>query len=178
MSEYDSESFYSGRGKANYAAFYNVEIRRPDDTTFFRPYVLIVSPGQSRSEVRRPANEQDQKEYPAAWAAFLEKKDAPLNGTPIDMLPGMTDDRAKQLKTLHVYTIEQMAQVSDGNLNNIGMGATALRETARAWVKGHGPEMDQMQRTLKQMAERMEKLEKENAALKAGKGDGGGKKAA
>lgn len=176
MSEYDSMDFFAGREKTNYVQFYLTEKQDAAGKPVYKDYILIVSPGQNKQEVRRPVQDKDKEQYPAQWSAYQNKRETPLPGTPIEQLPGILPDRISLLKNFNVLTIEQMANLADGNLNNIGMGATALREQCRNWVKSNGPEMSDMTRQMKAMAERLEKLEKENAQLKAS--GGGGKRAA
>lgn len=176
MSDYDTMDFFAGREKTNYAQFYTVEKQDANGKPVYKDYILIVCPGQNKQETRRPVQDKDKEIYAAQWMAYQAKRETPLPGTPIEQLPGITPERISLLKNFNVLTIEQMAGLADGNLGNIGMGATALREQCRNWVKSNGPEMSDMTKQLKAMAERLEKLEKENAQLKAS--GGGGKRAA
>ena len=176
MANYDSVDFY-GDGKQNHVQFYNRELIGADGKPFVRPYILIISPGQSKTEVRRPVQDKDKIEYAAAWKAFEENKTDFVNGIMIEMLPGMTEQRISFLKSQNILTIEHLANLSDGNLANIGMGAVALRESAKAYLKNNGPEVSAMGDMLKKMQERLDALEEENKRLKGG-GSGGGKRAA
>ena len=132
----------------NYASFYlhpvlnNVKTKAAgreiyDDKT----YILILCPGQSKTEVRRPCTDIDKREYPDAWKAFQEGKETPISGTPIEQLPGVTPGRAMELHKLHIRTIEQLVEVPDQNMHSLGMDAYKLRDAAKAFVEKNTAEI-------------------------------------
>ena len=53
------------------------------------PYVLILVKGQSKTEVRRKATEEDKRRFPRAWKAFEDGKDSPITGTPLENMHGL-----------------------------------------------------------------------------------------
>lgn len=82
-----------------------VEIRIPDSTDF----------------MSRPANKKDEREYPAAFAAFERAKN--WNQHSLSLLPGMTPSILATLNALRYYTIEQLAAHDDANPAWFGTGA-------------------------------------------------------
>ena len=166
MDEFDSADFYSGKSKHNYVQFYQKEFVKVDGEAFTRDMVLIVCPGQ-RDECRRPVQEKDKKEYAEQWRAYKEQRTQETQGTPIEMLPGMTDDLVKLYRLNNVHTIEQGSGISDLHLNNLGMGAAMRREMCRSYLQRHGPEMGAVNKALEEANRRIAELE--------AKLDGGGK---
>jgi hypothetical protein len=67
-----------------------------------------------------------------AWAKGQEE---PTTGTPLGQWPSISREMADHLKTLHLRTVEDVATATDADLDRMGMGARALREKARAYVK-------------------------------------------
>ena len=121
-----------------------------------KTYILILCPGQSKQETRRPATDLDRMNYPTAWRAFCEGKAEPLVGTPIEHLPGVTPARCKELHAVHVRTVEQLANVPDQNLPALGMGGMVLKQQAQAFIQKNSSEVAALKN---QLAEAMRKID-------------------
>jgi hypothetical protein len=135
-----------------------------------RVYILILSPGQTKSECRRPMQEQDKRLYPQAWADFQNGNQEPtVAGTPIEYL-GVSPARAKELRAVHIHTIEQMADCADTASRTVGMDFNTLKNRAKAYIGKSSPELETLR---KQVAE----LQAQIAALSAPKKPGRPKKA-
>jgi hypothetical protein len=91
-----------------------------------------------------------------AWAKGQEE---PTTGTPLGQWPSISREMADHLKTLHLRTVEDVATATDADLDRMGMGARALREKARAYVKAKEGEAV--------VAEAMSGMKQENDSLKA-----------
>ena len=98
-------------------------------------YVLILSPGQRLSEVRREALQRDFDEYPRQHAAFLAKRVQPIIGTPLANLPGLSPARVKEMEYLNIRTVQQLLDVPDSALPKIGPDARQLQQQARAFLE-------------------------------------------
>jgi hypothetical protein len=70
-----------------------------------------------------------------AYEAWLSGQEEPPNGTPLDAWPGVTKGQVERFRLLHLRSVEDLANVTDPDMERIGMGARALREKARAYVK-------------------------------------------
>lgn len=123
------------------AEFYNEAVQnnfkseregRPifDDVVFVR----IVRPGDNKSIVERPAKDEDKHRFPLQWAQFERQEAQTLSGTPLEQWPPMTPALVRSLKAINIPTVEALAGVTDGNLENIGMGARKLRDQAQAFL--------------------------------------------
>jgi hypothetical protein len=100
-----------------------------------REYVLIISPGQRLSEVRRKATDMDKQQYARQYEAFLQKKAQPIVGTPLGNLPGLTPARVKEMEYLNIRTIQQLLDVPESALPKIGPDARQLQHQARAFLE-------------------------------------------
>lgn len=81
-------------------------------------------------------------EYSAAWDLYLKNKAKPqteavptavefgVKGTPIEYADFLGKDHLARLKMMGFLTVEQLAEMSDAQCQNIGFGATAWRKRA------------------------------------------------
>lgn len=132
-----------------------------------RDYILIISPGQSKTEVRRRASEADKTQYAQEWSAYQQGKEQQQAGTPIELLPGLANGMADALKALYIYTIEQMANLPDIALQKVGMGGNELRQKCRAYLEKGSAEVIRLREELAQARISVTTLETSNAALQA-----------
>lgn len=125
----------------NYAKFYSQWVRNNfksqqegKEVGENQDFIMIVSPGQPKSEVRRKATEADKSLYAAEWRAYQEGVEQRAAGIPIEMLPGLPSGMAASLNALYIYTIEQMANLPDIALQKVGMGGNEIRQKAQAYL--------------------------------------------
>jgi hypothetical protein len=96
-------------------------------------FLKKLVPGDSTLVVDRPMRETDIDEYPVEWARFQQKKEQRVAGTPIDAWAILSDTQKAEFKALHIYTIDQFAQLADSAGNKI-MGFNDLRDKAKAFI--------------------------------------------
>lgn len=58
-----------------------------------------------------------------------------FGGTPLKMWPRIDRGLQATLNSFNVFTVEALAELSDTNLQNLGMGSRELREQAKAWLE-------------------------------------------
>jgi len=97
-------------------------------------YIRIRTAGDRLNEVHREAKDQDKRRFPLQWARYVQGQEQATEGTPLEQWPLMTPGSVRSLKALNVNTVEQLAAVTDGNLDHLGMGARNLREQAQAYL--------------------------------------------
>ena len=102
-----------------------------------REFVRIFIPGNRGSVAVEPVGDEQKARWPKEYAAFKEGREAPLEGTPLREWPNslMTASKAEELAFFHIKTVEQLAEVNDGQLQHLGMGARQLRETAKKFLE-------------------------------------------
>jgi hypothetical protein len=131
-----------------YVEFYTQAIQDEEETTKQgRPifndvdFIKIIPVGDKNTIVCRPVKHTADANTPPdtirwanQWAAFKAQKEQPVSGTPVTEWAPLTKSQAMMLKGVHIHTVEALAEVSDANLNNIGMGARELRDKAKAFL--------------------------------------------
>lgn len=126
----------------------------------YKDFIMIISPGQDKSEVHRPVQDKDKQEYPTQWMQYEKGVEQRQTGVPLENLPGIPAGMARACNALYIYTIEQMASLSDAGCQEVGMGALELRNRA----KEHLTKVSSKEAG---MIADIEKLKSDNDALRA-----------
>lgn len=157
------------RGK-DYVQFYK-RPKQDDEATLKegRPifkmveYVRITIPGDKNNQVDRPMRATDIQKYGPQYQAFqADKSQDEASGTLLSAWGGIPPERVEEYSYNKVKTVEQLAGMSDGNLQRMGPGAHADRTRARDYVetaKGHAP-VAQLRKELEDRDVRIVMLEK------------------
>lgn len=104
-----------------------------------RDFIIIEVPGNTLSVIDTFAAEEHKSRFPVQWARYQnEKTDGDIEGTLLHDWPVLNAAVAAELKHFKFYTVEQIAQASDAQLNTLGMAAgmspLALRDKAKAYL--------------------------------------------
>ena len=110
------------------------------------PYCKILIPGDRLNEHDQPARDKDKERFPAAWAKFEGGNEQPhLDGLPIERW-GMIDiAQAAFLKYHNCFTVQQLAEMSDANISDLGGNVRTLSNQAKIFLEtakaadGEGP---------------------------------------
>jgi len=127
-------------------------------TYMYKPYVEIISPGQKHAIVDTPIKDRHKKLYPLHWDAFQKKEEMRQNGTSLRDWHGIEQHIVAELEYLNVYTVEDLANVSDGNLGKIGPGAVNLKKNAQIFVAGETEsklQLDEANERIKALEEKL-----------------------
>lgn len=129
-------------------------------------YVTIPSPGDKFNIPDRPATIKDKRKYAAQYAAFKAGEKAASSGTPITALVSQAE--AEELKFFNVFTVENMAEMPDGNLPNVG-NISHLKQRARDYLAaaaGNAPTF-QLRSQLQERDTKIDALERQMAEQSA-----------
>lgn len=96
--------------------------------------VKLLIPGDKNSAPVKRVDDEDRARYPKQYAAFKAGIEAPTEGTPLAEWPPITKSQALELAHFNIKTVEHLAQVHDGQLQNLPMGSRSLREQAKAYL--------------------------------------------
>jgi hypothetical protein len=92
--------------------------------------IADVDDPTGRNVVERPEPER----FPKEWAAFQKKAKPKVTGWAIEDWGVITRSQAQTLNAMNVYTVEQLAALSDANIDNI-MGGRKFRDLARGAIE-------------------------------------------
>jgi hypothetical protein len=99
-----------------------------------REFISIRVKGQDKMEVVREVTEQDKQRFAAQYYRFKQGQEQSKVGTPIERLPGMTPSTIHLYKQNNIKTIEDLCEVADSNLQNLGPGARELQRQAQEFI--------------------------------------------
>lgn len=124
-----------------------------------REYITIIVPGDKTSVVHRPVWAQDRTRFARQYAQFKQGEEQTVVGLPLKLWGGIKLGQAKEFEYFNVKTVEQLAEMSDGNGISIH-GFQGLKQRARDYLA-----QAKEQQPLLQMRADMEKKDTEVAAL-------------
>lgn len=139
--------YYRGEGPAEQGAgifprFYLRAKENPGKTkSAGRPifedieYVEITIAGDKQTQIDRKVTNEDKARWPDHYKAFQDGLEAPVEGTPLQEWPVITESKRKELLALHIKTVEALAQLNDNGINRLGMGGRELVKKAQAFVE-------------------------------------------
>jgi len=100
-----------------------------------KDYITIMVPGDKDSVIERLATEQDKNRFGVQYAAFQRKHSQEhVSGTPLRAVSFISSAQIKELEYFNVYTVEQLAELSDGNAQKF-MGIQNLKLLAKDFLK-------------------------------------------
>ena len=144
--------------------------------------VEFLIPGDRLTRPVAPVNERPTQNGPTyaeiykdEYAAFKRGEQRAASGTPLEHWanPLVTRARVAELKALNVFSVEDVASVSDGNLPQLGMGGRDLREQARAYL-AHAKDSAAVSAAVAErdaLLARIDAMQKQIAELAASKSD-------
>ena len=135
-----------------------------------RDYVRIEIPGMVANVVDTIASEHHKREHPIEWAQYCNEKAegvySDAQGTLLSDWPQLNTSQVQELKHYKFYTVEQIAEASDQQIQSIGMLAgmspLSLRDKAKAWLaKANTPDLSaELKKRDDQIAELMAMVQK------------------
>lgn len=131
------------------------------------PYVEIIAPGNDKEKINRAVKEEDKQRWPEQWNRFMAGKEDPVfDGMPISEWPMADASLERTLRESNIFTVEQLAEVADVNIQMLGIGMVDLKNKARKWVKdkiGQSEELDKAKRELVELKAMVERLQEQIA---------------
>ena len=99
-----------------------------------REMVQIFFAGNPLSQPTFLVTDEHRTRWPEHYNLFKQGQEQ-IVGTPLDLLPWLKPERIADLHFLKIRTAEELAEVTDQNLQRLGMGAYEERNKARAFIK-------------------------------------------
>lgn len=124
------------------------------------PYIQIMAPGNKDSIVVRPATRDDKQRFAEHYRKYQAREDQDaVEGTLLEEWPGISRSQVEELKFLNVRTVEQLANLSDSNAQNI-MGVHLLKDKAKKYLEeAGGNALKEAQEMIAQLNARLQTLE-------------------
>lgn len=134
------------------------------------PYVRIQKPGDNTTVIEEEVREDHKMKWPQQWDYFARSEgliaSEEMPGWKIEDWTHINHDSesVRNLRYLRFYTVEQIANASDAQVQRLGMGGYGLREAAKKAmqqrvVSGVAEQIAAKDKELAEMKARMERLE-------------------
>lgn len=95
--------------------------------------ITIWTPGK-RDTHKDKVNEFYKKRFKEQYEAFKAGREPSHDGLPLTEWPVITKSQALNLRNSKIFTVEQLADIIDPNLDSIGLGGRELRDKAKAYL--------------------------------------------
>jgi hypothetical protein len=127
------------------------------------PYIKIQVPGDPTTLIDTKLRDHHKRRFARHWAHFQQYQNAaPVIGTPLVEWAVVSRSQADNLRVSGVMTVEQLAELTDAQIQRLGMGGEQLRRKAQTWLKQATDSAGVMA-----SAGRMSELEESNKQLQA-----------
>jgi hypothetical protein len=98
------------------------------------PYIRIHVPGDKTTVIEEPVTEEHRARFADRWAKFERGLSQSPEGTPVEQWPLITTGQAYEFKAMNIFTVEQIAGMSDASAQKF-MGGYELRRKAEVFLK-------------------------------------------
>lgn len=134
-------------------------------------YIKIAIPGDKTLGFDRPVEQKDIRAHAERYKAYREERSQDeADGTPLRSWAGMTLELAEDfIANAGVRTVEQLAEVADGNLATLGPLGRQYQNKAKEWLKvttGQAP-VAKLQHENEELRAQLEAAQRNHADLVA-----------
>lgn len=107
--------------------------------------------------------ERDKQIFASQWQQYLNGRDQIGEGTPLSLWPQIDAATVEELKHLKIFTVDQLAAISDSQASLYGKLVGRLREQAKAFISNSAKsqEVSDLQIQNIELKEKLEKLQAE-----------------
>jgi len=97
-------------------------------------FIEIRQPGARDALYEGPVTESHRQRWPDRYKRWQEKRQSPREGLPLEHWPLMTKAEVLELQEAKVFTVQELANVPDSNLKNLGLFAGQKTKKARDFL--------------------------------------------
>jgi hypothetical protein len=161
----ENKALSAKEGRKIFEDRYFVELKHPGDRT----YSFVEEIDENGASKARVSNGDEgggdptfdySEAFPREFASFKKGEARVTIGTPLAEWSQMTRSRVAELNAMNIFTVEELADVQDGHLSKMGMGAREEREKAKTFIaasKG-GADTSAMAAKIAQLEEMVQRL--------------------
>lgn len=97
-------------------------------------FVEIIPIGDTKTKVVKRATDEQRQKFAEEYAVFKKGVEQTFSGTPLNQWPIITPALIKQFNHFNVYTVDQLAELNDIAINQIGPGTRDWVQKAKAFL--------------------------------------------
>jgi hypothetical protein len=122
-------------------------------------YVEVIIAGDKNNKPHFKVTDEHKKRWPDQYNKFKDGIEQIPDGTRLEEWPRMTGSRAKELKAVGIFTVEQLAELPDTAIQGIGIGGRELVNEAKNFIDNKDDVSD-LKKQNAELLKRIEELEK------------------
>lgn len=96
--------------------------------------VELIIAGDKNNRPVEVVTDEHRARYKTYYDRFKQGLEFAAEGTPVEHWSLLSKGQALELKAMKLFTVEQVADVSDQALPSLGLGGRTIRDNARAWL--------------------------------------------
>lgn len=133
--------------------------------------IKVPSAAGTLTVICRPVEEDDKQRFAEKYAKFKSKSEKKKEGLPIEEWPPVPPSIVKQLESVDIVTVEQLAKLPDNMLKFLGSDYSYLRDKAARFLKAaeDGKELSKLSDELKKAQETIEFMKQQMEEMKVKK---------
>lgn len=128
-------------------------------------FISIMKPGDSKDIMERKVSDLDKERWDKIYKAWKNREEQIQSGTRLEVLPGIEQRKIELCKSLNIFTLEQLVNMDEGGVKNLGNGARDFIRSAKRYLQG-STATDKMQKEVDAIEVKNKKLVAENKELK------------
>ena len=138
-------------------------------------FVHICVAGDTLTEIDTYVLNSHKTRFPIQWARYQNRigsEEQDVVGTPVSEWPLVSKSQAEELRAMKFYTVESIANASDGQLQRMGMAAGmspyAFRDKAKSFLNlaTSAAETDQRTQEIEKLRQELAEKELESVRIK------------
>jgi len=100
--------------------------------------IEILIPANPKTKPVYRVRDEHREKYADAYAKCKAKQEQRPDGTPLEQWPYLSRLRVMELKAINIYTVEQLAGLSDQQLQKVGSDGLEIQKRARQFLQPEG----------------------------------------
>ena len=108
-------------------------IKAGHDVFVDKPYIEILKQGGDINQFA--VNDEFKSRYPDKWRAFEDGLEEPQVGLPLEKWPGCSRAECENLKSVNLFTVEDVAGSSDVAMDSYGIGGREMKNKAVKYLE-------------------------------------------
>jgi len=128
-------------------------------------FISIMKPGNSKDIMERKVKPLDIERWGKIYDSWKNKEEQIQSGTRLEVLPSIDQNKIDLCKRFNIFTLEQLTNIDEDGVENLGDGARDLIRDAKRYLLG-STATDEMQKEVDAIEAKYKKLEAENKELK------------
>ena len=136
------------------------EASKKEGRPVFREVEMIALeiPANPKTRPVYRVKDEHRAKYADAYKRFRAGLEARPDGTPLEEWPYLTKLRVAELKALQVYTVEQIAGLSDTQLQKVGSDGLEIQKRAKQFLQPEGATVKELRAENRGLAEEIAQL--------------------